>query len=107
MAKRLLARVRELREAKDLTQAQFAERADIDYKYYQHLEAGRRIDVKLSTLQKLAKACGIELYELLNFDSPLVAVGDEQTGTYETAPDAPPPKKKRKPSNARLKKPNN
>lgn len=68
-AKRLIARVRELREAYGLSQEAFAERAGLKYKHYQSIEAGRKIEMRLSTLQKLAKACGMELWELLNFDA--------------------------------------
>lgn len=67
-AKRLIARLREIREAHGLSQEAFAERAGLKYKHYQSIEAGRKIEVRLSTLQKLAKACGLELWELLNFD---------------------------------------
>jgi transcriptional regulator with XRE-family HTH domain len=76
MAKRLLARVRELRKAKGLTQESFAERAGLKYKYYQQVEAGRRVDIRFSTLQKLAKACDLELWELLKVDDPLPAVAE-------------------------------
>jgi len=69
--KRLLARVRELREARGLSQEAFAEKAGLTYKYYQHVEAGRKRDIRVSTVQKLAKACGVELWELLNFDEAL------------------------------------
>jgi transcriptional regulator with XRE-family HTH domain len=72
-AKRLLDRVRDIRETKGLSQEAFAEKAGLTYKYYQHVEAGRRRDIRLSTLEKLAKACGIEIWELLNFDTaPMV-----------------------------------
>jgi transcriptional regulator with XRE-family HTH domain len=76
-AKRLLARVRELREAKELSQEAFAERAGLKYKHYQAMEAGRKIDIRFSTLEKLAKACGLEPWELLNFDSGSAAVGED------------------------------
>ena len=48
----------------------FAERAGFAYKYYQALEAGRKIDFRISTVQKLAKAFGLEPWELLNTDGP-------------------------------------
>jgi len=67
--KRLLARVRELREARGLSQEAFAEKAGLTYKYYQHVEAGRKRDLRISTVEKLAKACGLELWDLLNFDT--------------------------------------
>lgn len=76
-ANRLLARIKELREARGLSQEAFAEKAGMTYKYYQHVEAGRKRDIRLSTLEKLAQACGLELCELLNFDiSPLAANED-------------------------------
>jgi transcriptional regulator with XRE-family HTH domain len=74
MAKRLMARIKELREAHGLSQEAFAERAGLKYKHYQAIEAGRKTEIRFSTLQKLAKACGLELWELLNFDRlPAVA----------------------------------
>lgn len=77
-ANRLLARIKELREARGLSQEAFAEKAGLTYKYYQHVEAGRKRDIRLSTLVKLAKACGLELRELLDFDPPLVAAEDPE-----------------------------
>ena len=77
---KLLARVKELREALGLSQEKFAEKAGIGYKYYQHVEAGRRRDVRLSTLEKLAKACGLQLRDLFDFDtSPSALAEDEAT----------------------------
>lgn len=81
-ATRLLARVKELREARGLSQEAFAEQAGLGYKYYQHVESGRRRDLRLSTLQKLAKACGMELWELLNFDAePAILAEDPPEDT--------------------------
>jgi transcriptional regulator with XRE-family HTH domain len=86
MAKRLLGRVRELREALGLSQEAFAEKAGLTYKYYQHVEAGRKRDIRISTLQKLAKACGLEPWELLNFDSaPSVLAEDPPHKAYGSA----------------------
>ncbi len=67
--KRLIARVKQNRLARGLTQEQFAERADLDPKYYQHAEAGRKPNPGLETLLKLAKGCDLKLWQLLNFDS--------------------------------------
>jgi hypothetical protein len=47
------------------------------HKYYQHVESGRRRDIRLSTMVKLAKACGMEPWELLNFDSAPSVVAEE------------------------------
>ncbi|MEO6569028.1 MAG: helix-turn-helix transcriptional regulator [Opitutaceae bacterium] len=92
-AKRLIARLRELREAHGLSQEAFAERAGLKYKHYQSIEAGRKIEMRLSTLQKLAKACGMELWELLNFDS-LPSVLAEDAPKKERARSTRPPKKR-------------
>lgn len=61
----LLNRLRELREAHDLTQEAFAEVAGMSYKYYQAIEGGRKADLRFSTLGRLADAYGIEIWELL------------------------------------------
>jgi len=90
-AKRLLARVRELRETIGLSQEAFAERAGLKYKHYQSMEAGRKIDIRLSTIVKLAKACGLELWELMNFD------------TFPALREDPPAKTKRRTAARRVK----
>jgi len=61
----LLNRLRELRLGKGLTQEEFAERSGISYKYYQAVEAGRKRDLRLSTLVRLAAAHGLEPWQLL------------------------------------------
>lgn len=61
----LLRRLKKLRQRAGLTQEQFAEIAGMSYKYYQQIEAGRKRDLRLSTLEKLAKAHHIELFQLL------------------------------------------
>jgi transcriptional regulator with XRE-family HTH domain len=62
---RLLGRLRALRVARGLTQEKFAEESGISYKYYQAVEAGRKKDLRLSTLDRLAKAHGLETWQLL------------------------------------------
>ncbi|HQY05805.1 MAG TPA: helix-turn-helix transcriptional regulator [Lacunisphaera sp.] len=80
-----MARVKELRLANGLTQEQFAERAGLDYKYYQHVEAGRRPNLGLDTLLKIARGADMDLWRLLHFDRDLPAVAyskdDELTVT--------------------------
>ncbi len=61
---RLLERLRELREQRGLTQEEFSEASGISYKYYQAVEGGRKRDLRLSTLERLAKAHGLELWQL-------------------------------------------
>lgn len=65
---RLLVRIRKLREAKDLSQEAFAERAGLKYKHYQAIEAGRKPKIQLPTVIKIAAALGLEPWELLNFE---------------------------------------
>jgi len=55
-----------LRKLYGLTQEEVAIAAGIDYKRYQFLETAPRINPTFSTLQKLAKAFKIEVWELLH-----------------------------------------
>ncbi len=64
----LLKRLKALRVERGLTQEQFAEASGISYKYYQAVEAGRKQDLRLSTLVRLASAHGMEAWELLRPD---------------------------------------
>jgi transcriptional regulator with XRE-family HTH domain len=68
--KHLVARLRELRKRHSLSQEQCSELAGISYKYYQLIEIGKRIDMRLSTLQKLAGAYRIQVHELLAPELP-------------------------------------
>ncbi|MBC8041343.1 MAG: helix-turn-helix transcriptional regulator [Opitutaceae bacterium] len=77
-AKRLLTRVKELRKALGLSQEAFAERAGLKYKHYQALEAGRKNEFHFSTFEKLAKACGLKPWQLLNFDVELPILAEDQ-----------------------------
>jgi transcriptional regulator with XRE-family HTH domain len=61
----LLKRLKYLRKRAGLTQEQFAKRAGMGYKFYQQLEAGRKRDMRLSTLERLAKAHKIKVSQLL------------------------------------------
>jgi transcriptional regulator with XRE-family HTH domain len=62
--------LRELRKRHSISQEQCSELAGISYKYYQMIEGGRRIDLRLSTLQKLATGYGIQVHELLAPEMP-------------------------------------
>jgi transcriptional regulator with XRE-family HTH domain len=68
---RFLTRLRELRKMHNLTQEQFSELSGISYKYYQALEAGRKQEVRLSTLERVARAYGFEVYQLLSPELPM------------------------------------
>jgi transcriptional regulator with XRE-family HTH domain len=63
----LSEKLHSLRQKSGYTQQQLAELANIEYKHIQRLESKRPCDVKLTTLEKLAKAFKIPLYKLLKF----------------------------------------
>ena len=68
--KQLIERLKALRKIHSLTQEEFAERSGISYKYYQAVEGGRKVDLRLSTIIKLAAGLGIEVWELFGPDDP-------------------------------------
>lgn len=83
------------RHALGLTQEQFAERARITYKHYQDIEGGRRNNLQLKTLDRIADAIGIRSGELLSeqtqasFQDLRYRTGDEQE-PLKAAEDAAP-----------------
>ena len=85
----LLSRLRALRKAHDLTQEGFAELAGMSYKYYQAVEGGQKVGLRFSTLEKLAAAYGIELWELLAPPMPQVRLS--AAPKRKRAPKAQPP----------------
>jgi transcriptional regulator with XRE-family HTH domain len=60
--------LKNLRLQRGFTQERVSELSGISYKYYQAIESGRRRDLKLSTLEKLAKAYRLEIHQLLDPD---------------------------------------
>ena len=56
--------------AASLTQEQFSEPSGVTNKYYQLIEIGKRIDLRLSTLGKLAGAYRIGVHEQLSSNFP-------------------------------------
>jgi len=72
----LIARLRELRKRYALTQEKVSELSGVAYKYYQLIEGGHRVDLRLSTLEKLAKAYGIGVHELLAPTLPKVRLSN-------------------------------
>jgi len=63
--KKLVQRLKELRKIHKVTQEQFSERTGISYKYYQAIETGVKKELRISTLERLANAYGIEVWQLL------------------------------------------
>lgn len=62
---RLLERLKALRVERGLTQEAFAEHVGLSYKYYQAVEAGRKQNLRISTLERLASGLGLEAWQLL------------------------------------------
>lgn len=75
----MLSRLKQLRDVHGLTQERFAELSGISYKYYQAVEAGRKAELRLSTLERLATAYGIEVWELLSPACPQTRVPQRST----------------------------
>lgn len=65
--KRLGARIREERKKARLTQERFAERVGLSVDYIGYIERGKRAPY-LRTLERIAKALGVEVYELFLFE---------------------------------------
>ena len=63
-----------MRERHGLTQERVAELAGIDYKFYQSIEAARRPNVTLSTLDQIAGVYGISGYNLISPRLPRTTV---------------------------------
>ncbi len=93
-------RIRALRKARGLTQEVFAERAGLTYKHYQHVEAGRKFEIRLSTLIKMAEGLGLSLRELVDFDAALPMAAETQAnyGTKPVKPRSAPRSNRRKAS---------
>ncbi len=64
---KLAKRIKKLREIKKYTQEDLAERADLAYKHIQRLEGKSPNAAKIDTLDKLAKAFGMNCSKLLDF----------------------------------------
>lgn len=67
---RVRKRLRELRLKHGLTQQELAEIADFSQNFLQQIESGRKKEIWLSTVERLATAFSLEVHEFLNFDSP-------------------------------------
>lgn len=85
-AKQLLNSVKQWRISRGLTQEEFAERAGMKYKHYQALEAGRKLDFHFETFLKLAKACGLDPWELLHPHAMPMAVGEGKNDRPDYGP---------------------
>jgi transcriptional regulator with XRE-family HTH domain len=66
----LASRLRRLRQRHELTQEEFAEAIGLSYKFYQQIEAGRKKQIWLETVERLAAGFGLEAWQLLAPDEP-------------------------------------
>ena len=60
-------KIKELRKKAALTQEELAEKTGLDYKYLQKIEGKSPTNLKLETIEKLAKALKISPAKLLDF----------------------------------------
>jgi transcriptional regulator with XRE-family HTH domain len=86
---RLLRRLKALRVERGLTQEEFAEKAGLSYKYYQAVEAGRKMNLRLSTLERLAKGHGMEPWQLLLPGGPKTARKTAKVQSLKTSKKKP------------------
>jgi len=61
----LRVNLRRIRLLQGLTQQAVADKAGIEYKYLQNIEAGRWPNLTLATVQKIADALGVKPWELI------------------------------------------
>ena len=66
----LAFRLRRLRLRHKLTQEQFAETIGLNYKFYQQIEAGRKKQIWLETVERLAAGFGLDAWQLLAPEEP-------------------------------------
>ena len=74
------ARIKKLRNSAGLTQAQLAERVDISDEFLSRMERGAKAP-SLHTAEKVARALGVSMKELFDFDA--VPAADSKTARLE------------------------
>ena len=61
----IACRLRELRQLHGLTQQEFAEVAGVGFKFYQQLESGRKKQIWLETVERIAAPYGLEAWQFI------------------------------------------
>ncbi len=64
---KLAKRLKDLREKHGLTQEEAARKCHMEYKYYQRYESSKPRDMRLSTLEKIARGFDIKPSDLIDF----------------------------------------
>ncbi|MBR6389402.1 MAG: helix-turn-helix transcriptional regulator [Opitutales bacterium] len=59
-------RLKNLRKIAGITQEEFAEYANMSYKFYQHIESGRKKLVRIDTIERICAAYNIELRQFFD-----------------------------------------
>jgi transcriptional regulator with XRE-family HTH domain len=80
----LASRLRRLRLRHALTQEEFAEASGLSYKFYQQIEAGRKKQLWLQTLERLAAGFGVAAWQMIAPHDPAHTSIDSR-GTDRTA----------------------
>jgi|GEM_PF-573899 transcriptional regulator with XRE-family HTH domain len=62
---KLSQRLKVLRKTHGLTQEEFASMAGFSYKFYQQIESGRKKQIWMKTVERLASAYNLQIWELL------------------------------------------
>ena len=75
---KLGARIQEERKKARLTQEQLAERVDLSVNYIGYIERGKQAPY-LKTLERIAEAIGVEVYELFLFKKEERNISDEDS----------------------------
>jgi transcriptional regulator with XRE-family HTH domain len=65
-------RLRQLRSLAALSQEQTADLVGVTFKYYQRLESGSVLGIRLSTIEKITKAYGVDLGAFFSKPTPKV-----------------------------------
>ena len=66
----IAGRLRQLRTQAAFSQEQAADLVGVTFKYYQRLESGRVLGIRISTVEKVIKAYGIDLAAFFAKRSP-------------------------------------
>jgi len=70
LVKLIAERIIELRYRHDLTQGETAKLIGVSTRYYQMIEAGRKKEIFLGTVETLARAFGLEVWQLVGPELP-------------------------------------
>ena len=65
--RKIATRIKELRKNSALTQEQLAEKANIDYKFFQKIENGTR-NITVNTLIRICDRLNVSLKDFFDFD---------------------------------------